>query len=78
MRTARKMQRHDAFAAAREVRAPTLVLQGARDVIIPMQVGRDLARTLPNGSHDTIPGAPHATQYSDPPRTADRVLAFLR
>lgn len=78
VRTVRLMQAHDAFAAAREVVAPTLVLQGARDVIIPMRVGRALARTLPSGSHDTIAGAPHAAQYSDPPRTADRVLAFLR
>lgn len=78
LQTARAMQQHDAFVAAREVPCPTLVLQGSRDAIIPKRAGEGLARALPYGTYGVVPGAPHAAQYSDPPRTADRVLAFLR
>ncbi len=78
LQTARAMQRHDAFVAAREVLCPSLVLQGSRDAIIPKRAGEALARSLAYGTYDVVPGAPHAAQYSDPPRTADRVLAFLR
>ncbi len=78
LQTARRMQRHDAFSAAREVPCPTLVLQGSRDAIIPKSAGQRLARILPYGTYDLVPGAPHAAQYSAPPRTADHVLAFLR
>lgn len=75
--TAREMQRDDAFVRAPGVGAPTLVLQGARDAIIPKHVGEKLARALPRSGFAQVPGAAHAAQYSHPELTADRVLAFL-
>ena len=75
--TARKMQRDDAHLHAARVAAPTLVLQGERDAIIPRRAATDLARVLPTSEYAPVPGA-HAAQYSHPAPTADRVLDFLR
>ena len=75
--TVREMQRDDAFAHARTVSAPTLVLQGSRDLIVPKRVARDLTRVLPVSEYAQLPGAAHAAQFSHPDRTADVVLSFL-
>ena len=75
--TVREMQRDDAFLRAREVRAPTLVAQGSRDLIVPKWVGPALAGTFPRGRYVQVPGAPHAAQYSHPSPMADAVLDFL-
>jgi 2-hydroxy-6-oxonona-2,4-dienedioate hydrolase len=75
--TVREMQRDDAFAHARLVTAPTLVLQGTRDAIVPKDVARDLAGVLRCSKYVQLPGAAHAAQYSHPEMTADAVLAFL-
>ena len=44
--TVREMQRDDAFHHACAIRAPTLVLQGSRDRIVPTQIARELAQVL--------------------------------
>lgn len=75
--TVREIQRDDAFVHASRIKAPALVLQGKRDAIIPTQVAQELATVFPTGEYDLIAGA-HASQYSHPQPTADRVLAFLR
>jgi 2-hydroxy-6-oxonona-2,4-dienedioate hydrolase len=75
--TAHEMQRDDAFAHAARVRAPTLVLQGERDAIIPKQAAKELARVLPIGEYAQVAGA-HASQYTHPVPTAECVIAFLR
>lgn len=76
--TVREMQRDDAFRHARGLHAPTLVLQGTRDAIIPKGVAQDLARSLPIGAYAQVAGAAHAAQYSHPEETAEAVLASLR
>lgn len=74
--TVRKMQQDDAFAHAARITAPTLVLQGERDAIIPKHTAKELARVLPNSEYAQVAGA-HASQYSHPAVTADCLLAFL-
>ena len=76
LRTIRAMQRDDAFARAREIMAPTLVLQGEGDAIVPKRVGQELAEALPCAEYAQVAGAAHAAQFSHPEVTADRVLAF--
>jgi pimeloyl-ACP methyl ester carboxylesterase len=75
--TVREMQRDDAFLRARQVAARCVVIQGARDLIVPKRVGQALARALPGAEYAQVPGAAHAAQYSHPERTADAVLPFL-
>jgi pimeloyl-ACP methyl ester carboxylesterase len=77
LRTARAMQRDDAFEHAARIGAPTLVLQGERDAIIPQRAAEALVEVLQVSEYARIAGA-HASQYSHPAPTADRVLAFLR
>jgi pimeloyl-ACP methyl ester carboxylesterase len=75
--TVREMQRDDAFEHAREITAPTLVVQGSRDAIVPKQIGKDLVRVLRCGEYVQVPRAAHAAQYAQPGPTADAVLEFL-
>ena len=76
--TVRKMQCDDAFRRARALSAPSLVLQGTRDLIVPMQVARALAGTLPDSTYAQVKGAAHAAQFSRPEETAETVLRFLK
>jgi pimeloyl-ACP methyl ester carboxylesterase len=75
--TVGKMQRDDAFRRAAAVAAPALVLQGARDRIVPKHVAQGLAKALPCAAYARVPGAAHAAQYSHPEETAALVLRFL-
>lgn len=77
LRTAYAMQQDDAFVHAARIQAPTLVMQGERDAIIPRRAAQELVEVLPVAEYARIAGA-HASQYSHPVPTADRVLAFIR
>lgn len=77
LRTAFRMQEDDAFEHARRLSAPTLVLQGTRDAIIPKVRGQELAAVLPAGSYGQVEAAPHAAQYTHAQATADAVASFL-
>jgi pimeloyl-ACP methyl ester carboxylesterase len=74
--TVREMQRDDAFRRAAAVTAPALVLQGARDLIVPKHVAEGLAKALPRAVYARVPGAAHAAQFSHPEETADLLLRF--
>ena len=76
LRTIHEMQRDDAFARAREIPTPALVLQGARDAIIPKRVGEALAAVFPRGEYAQIAGAAHAAQFTHPEATVEQVLGF--
>ena len=71
-------KRHDAFAAAAGVRAPALVLVGARDPVVSMPFARSVANALPGGRLQTIPHAAHAIIYDRPERFNTAVVEFLR
>jgi len=75
--TVREMQRDDAFLRARQLRAPTLVLKGSRDAIVPKHIGRRLAATLSRSEYALVPGAAHAAQFTHPRQTSECVLQFL-
>jgi pimeloyl-ACP methyl ester carboxylesterase len=64
--------------ALRELRAPTLVLHGAADPLVPVACGEDTARRIPAARLVTIPGMGHdlaagALEHMLPP-----LLAHLR
>jgi pimeloyl-[acyl-carrier protein] methyl ester esterase len=48
------------------VRAPALVIGGARDALVPLAATKALAAALPNAAHRTIDGAAHAPFLSHP------------
>ena len=59
----------------REVRTPALVLHGADDAIVPLDVARQYAEALPNARLEVVDGG-HLLEYEDPAAVAERVLTF--
>jgi pimeloyl-ACP methyl ester carboxylesterase len=57
--------------------APTLVVRGTRDAIVPRRWAETAARLLPNGRLIVLPGAAHTINYSQPDRLAEVIWPFL-
>jgi pimeloyl-ACP methyl ester carboxylesterase len=60
-----------------QVRAPTLVVRGARDPIVPQAWAAEVTRLLPDGRMVVLPGGPHCVNYSTPAAFSRVVHAFL-
>ncbi|HEV2733599.1 MAG TPA: alpha/beta hydrolase [Longimicrobiaceae bacterium] len=60
------------------VRAPTLVVRGSRDPIVPQRWAEDVAGLLPRGRLAVIPGGPHVVNYTTPAAFTEVVRAFLQ
>jgi pimeloyl-ACP methyl ester carboxylesterase len=70
--------RPEAFwARVRENRAPTLVLWGEEDRLVPLRLGRLLAEEMPRCRLEILPGVGHVPQFEVPEITADLVRGFL-
>ncbi|NUM89235.1 MAG: alpha/beta hydrolase, partial [Bdellovibrionales bacterium] len=50
----------------RSVKAPTLVLHGEHDTLLPMAGSEELARLIPGAGFHRIPGRGHCTNVEDP------------
>lgn len=61
----------------RENRAPTLVLWGEEDRLVPVKLGRRLAEEMPECRLEVLPGVGHVPQFEVPEVTADLVTDFL-
>ncbi len=59
------------------VKAPTLVMTGDEDVVVPPQNSVLLARGIPSARLVRIPGAGHGVIFQDPDRVVDEITAFL-
>jgi pimeloyl-ACP methyl ester carboxylesterase len=59
------------------VRAPTLVLWGSRDTMVPAAGAAELARTMPAARLCVIPGAGHVPMLDRPGDVNRELLAFL-
>ena len=59
------------------VRAPVLVVRGSRDPIVPQRWAEEVARLLPRGRLQVIPGGPHVVNYTTPAPFAEAVRRFL-
>lgn len=59
------------------IEAPTLVVHGNADVIVPVENGRILAARLPNARYVELPGRGHNVQLEDPTTVNRLVLEFL-
>jgi 2-hydroxy-6-oxonona-2,4-dienedioate hydrolase len=60
-----------------DVQAPTLVVRGARDPIVPRAWAEEVAATLPRGRLAEVAGAPHAVNYAAPDELVRLTLVFL-
>lgn len=71
------MGSHDTCAVLAQITAPTLVITGDSDRVIPPQNSTFLADKIPNAALEIISNAGHAFCYSHPDATATAVLKFL-
>ena len=59
------------------VQAPTLVVRGARDRIVPQAWAEEVTRLLPRGRLAVVAGAPHTVNFAAPAALAELVRPFL-
>jgi pimeloyl-ACP methyl ester carboxylesterase len=62
----------------RGIGVPTLVVRGGRDPIVSAPWAEEVTRLLPRGRLVTLPGAPHAVNFSAPDALARTLRPFLR
>lgn len=60
------------------VRAPALVVRGARDPLVPPHWADQVTQLLPQGELRVIPGAPHTINYSAPLEFVRVMKPFLQ
>lgn len=70
-------KRHDAFDAARGVRAPAAVLVGERDPVVSAPFARAIAQRLGGAEFRIIPNAAHALIYDEAEGFNGAVVDFL-
>jgi pimeloyl-ACP methyl ester carboxylesterase len=66
---------HDLRAAAGAITAPTLVIWGRRDPVIPVKVGRRIAETIPGAAIVELDTG-HVPHTTDPRAVADLLVPF--
>ena len=68
----------DVTADASRVTAPALVLHRADASVIPFEVSAELARALPAGRLEVLPGSNASLFFEDADRVVARLVAFVR
>jgi len=66
---------HDLRAAASAITAPTLVIWGRRDPVIPVKAGRRIAATIPGATIAELDTG-HVPHTTDPKAVADLLVPF--
>jgi pimeloyl-ACP methyl ester carboxylesterase len=60
-----------------QINAPTLVIWGERDNLVPLEYGKLLAESLPNARLEVIEGAGHNPMWDRPDELNRLVAGFL-
>lgn len=67
----------DTFSELNKINAPTLIVWGDRDTVLP-RVDQDALKTAITGSRLVVyPGAGHALYWEEPDRVAADIAAFI-
>ena len=66
---------HDLRGRAGDITAPTLVIWGRRDPVIPVKVGRRLAASIPGARLEVLESG-HVPHTTDPQAVADLLVPF--
>ena len=69
---------HDTADRLAEIAAPTLILSGELDIILPPRVGRAVAAGIPNARFEVLPGEAHQPFQEVPEEWNARVDTFWR
>ena len=76
-RTFHHMSRYRMAAGLPGVAAPTLIIVGARDYLVPRQWAERMARLMPRARLVIVPRAAHGMNYSHPEALRHAILPFL-
>jgi pimeloyl-ACP methyl ester carboxylesterase len=76
-RTLRALNEHDGSRALARVHAPTLVVTGSRDLILPPRAARDLASRLPHAELYVVADGTHYAPAEFPDLVNARIDRFL-
>ncbi len=76
-RSARDLLRDDVEALLPTITTPTLVIWGARDPLVPPQLGQHLARRIPGARYVELSRAGHVVMVDQPAAFNQAVLDFL-
>lgn len=68
----------DRVELLKTIKAPTLVLHGEDDPLLPVECGRDVARLVPGATIETFPGWAHDFPAGMVPTVIDRVAGFCK
>jgi pimeloyl-ACP methyl ester carboxylesterase len=68
---------HGALQRLTAIAAPTLIIQGDRDRMIPTKLSHLMAGLIPHATIRLYPDAAHAFLFQEPEQVADDVNAFL-
>jgi pimeloyl-ACP methyl ester carboxylesterase len=68
---------HDTLSRLHQVRAPTLVLAAAEDVLTPIFLSREIAAAIPGARLQVLPRGNHAVQVEEADAFNAAVLDFL-
>ncbi len=71
------IQAHDAIKRVKAITAPTLVLAGEEDILIPVRLSKELQQAIPNAQWKTVPGG-HACLWETPDPFNRTFLDFVR
>ena len=71
------IQGFDASGRVGEIKAPTLVIHGAVDVLVPTANGKALAEKVPGAELRIIPGVAHMFFWEKPQDSAEIITEFL-
>jgi pimeloyl-ACP methyl ester carboxylesterase len=71
------LRTHDVTDRLAEIAAPTLVVHGDHDVLIPVDVARLVAAAIPNAELEVLEDVAHAIDLEAPERLASLVRGFL-
>lgn len=71
------IQAHDAINRVKAIKAPTLVLAGEEDILIPVRLSKELQQAIPNAQWKTVPGG-HACLWETPDPFNQAFLDFVR
>ena len=69
---------HDTTDRLRQIAAPTLVLAGELDIVVPPRLSRFVAAEIPNATFELMPGEAHQPFQEVPDQFNARVDAFWR
>jgi pimeloyl-ACP methyl ester carboxylesterase len=60
-----------------QVQAPTLVVRGDKDVVVPQRWAEQVTRLLPRGELRVVPGAAHTLNYTAPAEFIEVIRPFF-